>query len=505
MKKILYCLTCLLMLASCGESLFDTYKDYAGDGEIRFVGKVKELTASPGWQCIRLKWVNGTDPIIDQVEVKWTSEDVSDSVLLPAGTDNYQISNLVSGSNYEVSVMSVDKNMHQSVATTAYVRPYNADHEAVQAFTRLVSRNFFLHNHLLLTFIGWDANVKEAYLTYTAKSSGEQKRYDLTEEVVNKLHVDIPDVDATKPVQVHRSGYIEGCEDLINFDPIALDEEPVYNSEFKTEMKRMFGYDETIPEEWRTSTTSLDLDWSASDVADLLYLPNLKKLYLGRNRYVRADQVDDTEKGQSQLTDNDLSIWVLDRLHELNGLEVYRYDKHFSKLPSRSYIHDMGHHAEPQLNFVSMKGAKVSVMPAESDELISMGWKSHEEYLIDGKVSTSWMPYSQKSSTTYTITVELPKAYKVKGMRLVQSYYDEANAAQRALNPSQIRVYKSANGSYYPLATNLEDTNIGSSTGEVNYIPFADDSAVQFIRIELTTPMYFSYFQVSLAELGFYE
>ncbi|MGI6224421.1 MAG: DUF4998 domain-containing protein [Prevotella sp.] len=185
MKKLLICLSCLALLSSCGESLFDTYKDSAGDGEIRYVGKVTDLTASAGWQRIRLSWTNGQDPIIDQVEVKWATDSIRDSVYLPAGTTNYTIENLTKGSSYEVTVVSVDKDKHESLETTTYVRPYNSEHEAVQAFTRVVSRNFFLHDHLLLTFAGWDDNISSAYLTYKTKSTGEEKQFVLTKELVS--------------------------------------------------------------------------------------------------------------------------------------------------------------------------------------------------------------------------------------------------------------------------------------------------------------------------------
>lgn len=258
MKRYLLLLLPLLLMTSCGESLFDTYKDYAGDGEIRYVGKVTDLNVNPGWQRIRLDWKNSEDPIVDQVEVKWVVDEKRDSVYLPAGTSSYVIDNLTHGSSYEVTVCSVDKDRKESLPTTKYARPYNEDHEAVQAFNRVVSRNFFLHNHLLLTFLGWDDNIDDAYLSYTKKSTGEAARLQLTKQMVNGLHVDIPDVDASKPVSVYRQGYIEGCEDLITFAPFSLDVAPIFNSEFKQEMKRQFGFDQSIPESWYNSVESLD-------------------------------------------------------------------------------------------------------------------------------------------------------------------------------------------------------------------------------------------------------
>jgi len=492
----------LLLLASCGQTLEDTYKDFAGDGEIRYVGKVTDLKANPGWQHINVSWVNGTDPIIDSVKVRWSSDELTDSVYLPAGTTTYDIQNLTIGSSYEITVTSVDKRKNNSMTSTVYTRPYNEDHEAVQAFTNVVSRYFFLHNHLLMTFVGWDDQVEKAYITYSNKSNGANAEFELTPSVIASGHIDIEDVDASKPVSLYRQGRISGCDDLIIFPAKALENERIFNSEFKEEIKRQFGYDQVIPDSWSNSVAELDLDWTISDFVDLLNLPNLKTLNLGKNRFVREDMVGDAETSQSKVTEVAISEWVLEELNKLNGLTVNRYDKHFSAISSASYINDKGHNTQPSYSLIDLKKASINVLPADDEELIWMGWNSHTDYLCDGDESTSWMPYQQTASTTYTIDIDMKSLHKVHGMRLVQSYYDEANAGYRAICPTKVKIYKSANGSYYPFATNLETTDLGASTGEVNYIKFAEATDIQYIRIEVTTPIYYKNYQVSIAEIG---
>ena len=108
-------------------------------------------------------------------------------------------------------------------------------------------------------------------------------------------------------------------------------------------------------------------------------------------------------------------------------------------------------------------------------------------------------------SIEYTLDIDMKATHKVSGMRLVQSYYDEANATYRSLSPSKVKVYKSVNGSYYPLATFLEETILGSSTGEVNYIKFAEATDIQYVRIVVNTPSFFKNYQVSIAEIGLYK
>lgn len=493
----------MLLFTACGETLEDTYKDYSGDGEIRYVGKVKDLVANPGWERISLSWVNSEDPIIDKVEVRWIADDKRDSVFLPAGTTSFDITGVATSSSIEIDVMSVDKKLNESIPVTAYVRAYNSDHEMVQAFNRVVSRNFFLHDHLLLTFLGWDSQIDEAYLTYTHKSTGKEDKFEFTEDVVNQLYLDIPDVDASKPVNVYRKGRIEGCNDQIIFDPFTLDTNRAFNTDFKQELKRQFGYDEIVPDNFVNSVKSFDLDWDITDFADLLYFPNLKVLNLGKNRYVRASQVS-TEKGRSVTYNAELSDWVISELHKLNGLTVNRYDNHFNELSKTSVIKEMGHNVEPALQLLSLKDATVEVDPAEDDELTSIGWTSHEEALIDGDDNTSWMPYTCSKSTTYTITIQLKEPTVVHGVRLVQSYYVGSNANMQALNPSNVYITKSTNGSYYTMATNLEQTKLGNSTGEVNIIPFAEAEKTQYVRVKVTTPIYFKDYQVSLAGIDLY-
>ena len=249
----------LLTLGACGESLEDTYKDYAGNGEIRYLGKCSDIAIRPGWNRLIVSWKNGTDPVIDKVKVTWKKDDTSKFILLDRGTTEYSIPDLEDG-NYEVTVCSVDKQGNTSLVSTIYGRPYTKDHEVVRSFTNIISRHFFIRDRLVLLFLGWESNVKEAYLTYT-KKDGSKGRLDLTEEVVNKLYYLLPDaIDSTNPVELYRSGYVEGCEDLIVFEPTVLETEKLFNADFKQAMKRQFGFDQDISAEWADSVTEIDFD-----------------------------------------------------------------------------------------------------------------------------------------------------------------------------------------------------------------------------------------------------
>ena len=147
----------------------------------------------------------------------------------------------------------------------------------------------------------------------------------------------------------------------------------------------------------------------------------------------------------------------------------------------------------------------VHMIPADDEELVEMGWSSHPEFLVDGDETTLWNPYMSEKSVEYTLDIDMKATHKVHGIRLVQSYYDDSKATYRSLSPSMVKVYKSVNGSYYPLATFLEETILGSSTGEVNYIKFAEATDIQYVRIVVNTPSFFKNYQVSIAEIGLYK
>lgn len=213
-KQYIYVAICALAVSSCGESLEDTYADMAGDGEIRYIGKCKDMTVEPGWQRLIVKWNNNVDRIIDKVKVAWKSGDMKDSVLLERGTTEYSIPNL-EDANYEVTICSVDKSGNESLGTTLFGRPYTENHEEVRSFTRLVSSYYFFKDRLILKFLGWDNNIETAHMVYT-KSNGQEGTLELTSEVVNRLNYLLPDkIDPAKPVSHGKAGGLRGPDRVL--------------------------------------------------------------------------------------------------------------------------------------------------------------------------------------------------------------------------------------------------------------------------------------------------
>lgn len=163
-KNILWLLFSFFLCVGC-EDLEDTYSDYAGDGEIRYVGKCTDVEVSSGWKRLIVSWKNNPDSNIDKIKVRWGLDAKYDSLLFDAGTMECIIPNLEDG-NYEVCVYGVDKDGNQSLTTPLFGRPYTATHETILSFTRLISKHYFLRDRLILFFSTWSDQVESAVLNY---------------------------------------------------------------------------------------------------------------------------------------------------------------------------------------------------------------------------------------------------------------------------------------------------------------------------------------------------
>ena len=496
MKRILFAIFCAVALASC-DSLEDTYKEFAGDGPIRYLGKCTDLSAKIGWQRLVVSWTNNPDPVIDKIKLTCTKDGDVKEFLLDKTVNTYCIDNLDDG-NYEITVCSVDKDGNPSLGTTIYARPYTDKHEVVQSFTQIVSSHYFVKNRLVLFFLGWEDNIEDAYITYT-KKDGNSSQLELTPALVNSLHYLLPDeVDVTKPVSVYRKGRIANCEDIIDFAPVALENNVLFNSDFKQEMKRQFGFQDDIPEKWAESVEAIEFDRNIGSFADLLNLPKLNKLVLGSNRYVRSEMIDDQETAQSKVYDAETSNFVLKVLHELNpSFIVERYDKHYSTLTTASYIKEMGHPTEPTLDYLDLKGLKFTSTPEDAS------FNSYVQNLTDGDITTSWEPSGRSELTTYTLDLNLNAQKPLHGMKLVQTFFEHEN--KRKWCPSQVKILVSDDGDEWHKATYIEELEIGNSTGETIYIPFMDGGiTTQYVRVMVSTPYSASTFNISLAEIALY-
>lgn len=504
MKKteyILYGIVLLILIPifhACSESLEDTYRDYVGDGEIRYLGGCSDLVASPGWERILVKWSNYPDPIVNKKKVVWSLDNgQKDSVLLDKEANTYSIdkingASLVDGS-YSITVYSVDASGECSLGRTVYARPYTYGHEEVQSFNRLVSKIYLIGNRLVLSFLPWKDGIKSASVTYT-KANGSTGQLTLTPELISKEYYLVDEtIDPSKPVYVNRRSILPGSIDEIDFEPYELLKTRTYNTELMEDIKRQYGYDE-IPESWAANVETLYLDRDYSSLDDLMNFPKLKKLVLGGKRYIQADQVD-SEEAQSQVEDTEGTIFALETLHQLTGLQVERYNKHYASITT-DYIQEMGLAEEPSQSYINMSSVSVMSMPVDEG-----AFNSHLERLIDGDVNTFWEPLRSANATDYSLTIDLGIEMTLHGMRFVQRTFQ--NELETMVIPKVIQVKLSLDNTTWEDATYFEEVKIGGSNGEIAHIPFAGGSKrARFVKVIVPPGTYFTTYFTSIAEIG---
>ena len=500
--KLTAILTVALLMAGCGESLEDTYKDYSGDGtSIRYTGRCRNISVTGGWQRIVVNWTNNVDPIIKNVKIVWKFEDEADSVYLPAGTTEYSIDHIGSeplgDRSFEITLCSVSAQGIVSLSDIVYGRPYTYTHEEVQAFNRLVSSAYKIHDRVVLTFLPWQEGISEAHLTYT-KSDGSQGRLELTPEQVAQDYYMLEDhVDNSKPIVVYRTAKLETCVDEIEFQPFEFDDSRVFNSDFIEDLRRQFGFDE-IPDGWVEQQKVLYLDAkSYNSFIDLLNFPNLKKIVLGSRRYFPESEVDDEEYAQNVVMDADGSNFALQVMHELNGLTVERYNKHYPQLEVTDFFTEMGQPKEPVKKLIDLTGKTFTVDPEDE-----MGYNSHLDRLTDGDYSTFWQPRSTSEAYQYQLSLDLGEVKTVRGVKIVQRNWE--NEQEQMVAPKSCRILVSENGAEWYYATYLENYPLGAANGEMNYIDFPFAFPARFVMLMVPSGFYFTLNFTSLAEISLY-
>lgn len=506
-----------LLFVGCGD-IMDTLDKYNGDGEIRYTGAATELSVKPGWKRLIVDWKNSSDPVIKNVKVKWTADGESDSVLLDAGTSNYDINNLQDRS-YAVSVYEVSGGGKESLAETTYERPYTETHEEVQMFTRIVSSHFFIGNRFILKFLTWDNNINEAFISFTDLDGtpdtlviDKQMTTGRTSDFYKRTRKScayymLPqEVDPAKPIVLHRTGYVAGCEDLITFPDYEMTNGRVYSSDFKEFLRNKYGSNSDVIDDngavrdsWADNVTELELDCNLTNFDDLLNLPNLKRVVLGAHRYLTTDGIADTKRGCYTVSETNPSFFALDALYQLNGLTIERYNKHYSNITKLAYLKEMGTTTLPNYQFYDLKDAKITLTPEDAD-----GYDSYVENLIDDDPATNWQPLQQTSMVTYYIMIDLGQEVDADGITLVQKHF-ERKATDFDLAPSLVHVYTADNRGAFEQATFVSDCNLGVSAGETNVIPFSSTKKVRYVRVVLNSNPFHGLFGVTFAGLGLYK
>ena len=520
-KYIINLFAAAALLVGCGESLEDTYSDYAGDGKIRYVAKCTEVHATPGWERLLVEWINGTDATVDKIKVIWSCEDLKDSVLLPSTAESYELKNLTNGT-YRFDVSAIDFSGNESLVETTYGRPYTREHEIMLAFTRGVVKPYFLKNKLIFFSDQWNENIDEIKLQYK-DTRGDIQYYTFDKETSYNAFITIDDVsmNPTDTIYVLRKGRVEGCPDQIEFDPLALSHTKIFSSGFVNAIERRYGYSNKTKEQevefekFVEGVTELEFDYDMETFEDILYCPNLKKLVFRKNRYL--DERNVTEYAKSNiLGDKEKSRQVLDKANESDilGLKIDYYGRaryfvpYFdSELPYMTY---MGYSQLPAMEIIPKEafkededGKRIQCVPSDPYADADL------ELLMDNNSESAWITTPLGSIRYYELQMELLVATEIRGIKIAQPYYGQWGGNTGLVNfmPTTISVQTSADGITWKDVTYFENNTLGRSSGEVTLLPMVEGTRlVRYIKISLRDQMDTSGFcKVNLGDIVLYK
>ena len=497
-KYIINLFAAAALFASCSESLEDTYSDYAGNGKIRYVAKCTEVHATPGWERLVLEWINGTDATIDKIKVVWSCEDRKDSVLLPGTSTSFELRNLTDGT-YRFDVYAVDAAGNQSLnEKPTYGRPYTREHEIMLAFTRGVMKSYFLKNKMIFFSDQWNENIVELKLKYK-DTEGNTKYYlfDKEESYNTLVTIDDMSMNPSDTVYVFRKGKLEGCPDVIEFDPHVVNRKKIYSAGFVNAIQRRYGYNietkeqEAIFEDFVENVEELEFDYDIETFEDILYCPKLKKLVFGKNRYL--DERNVTEYAKSKiLGDQEKSTQVLNKANESDilGLTIDYYGIKSTLMPyfnrELPYMTYLGYSQLPEMDIIGKEafkeyedGNRISCIPKDSYAVL--------DNLLDDNTESSWATTPSGTMRRYEMEMELLEATEIRGVKIAQPFHNkwDPNGTVNFM-PTMISIQTSADRIEWKEVTFVESNELGRSAAEVTLLPIAEGSRmVKYIKISL--------------------
>lgn len=500
-----------LFCVACNESLEDTYSDYAGNGKIRYLGKCSNIEVIPGWKRLEVKWQNSVDHVIDKIKIKWSANDMIDSLLLENTVNSYNITELEDLS-YRIDICAVDKNGNTSLVETAYGRPYTENHEVVRTFTRAITKYYRVKDNLVFFMDSWNENILEINLSYTDIHDQKQilpLNKDVFQGIIQQENliadngfVILKGVNTAQPITITRQGKVTDCPDIITFDPITLDDAKVFTSDFKLAIQSRYGYTEQTEsqkvefEKFIETVEELEFDYDMTTFEDVLYCPNLKKIIFGKNRYLHPTYR--LETSMSHLGDEQRSLKILNAAHDLLGVEIESYNQHYfaNELPTAMRI--LANPELPKLNYVPL--SEIDTITSSIPEVV--GFDSGLDNLVDNDQNTWWEPLESGSIRTFELIIKLKSLQLVRGFKVSQVLFDPAmDKKSQYYMPGQIQIQVSKDQIQWEQVTFMQENTLGRSPGEITLLPMANPKEIQYIKVTVNDQANVNIFNIKLADI----
>ena len=528
-----------LFIVGC-EDLSDTYDEFAGDGRIRYLGRCGDVEVVPGWERLRVSWKNSMDATVKWTKITWQSEEdaqpferlveretvTEESELM----DTIYLENLHDGI-YTITVSNMAADSTESLVETLYVRPYTMDHEDLRSFTRGITNFYFIGENsgkLVVLLDETNENLRKVVLNYWG-TDGKEYTWDIQEHMTDTLEywgmmTDIRDymqilpeegvdIDFTKPVTVVREGRVPGCIDDVVFPDETLSrDERILSVAFTNWLVKNYGQDWEAKNVLNT-IEEVELDYDMNSFQDLLYLPNLKKVVLGKNRFMAEGYTNEN----MSVTDNYTGLVTLQFLKETRSdFTVDWYNNqyfdamiedensmfwgmlYYDVLATCGKISDAWYGGS-WVN-VYNSGENLAFEPEISPIEVADDWEItcsdtlYNEYktggagwLLDDDPTTYFEPGLTLAGSVYEVEIDMKQPQTLHGFKVVQPLRnpageDELNRELSYLTPS-VQIEVSEDGYVWEPAT-YEDGGItvGDALGETTFIEIPEEYQSRNVR-----------------------
>ncbi len=479
MKKLIYILSFVLAFASC-ESMEDTYSKYNTPKD-RYVGVCSELKIESGWERFYLSWKNNVDAAIDTIKVRWEDESgVADSVSLPRDTETYITESIFTDQSYKFAVTAIDTRGNESFPVEVYGKPFTDESIKVEMLKVVEKKFFFVEDQLILMLYSAGKDIYDADITYT--SNGEQIIQKIKPEDFLNERLIIEGIDAGTDVSIKGKMKIVECIDEIPFDAYILDRDKKnWSGGFIGNMREQLDIVD-VTEEYLDTLTTLYVNYNITSIEDILYLPNLEKVVLGKKRMNTSSAAISSSSYVSKFGDVSASVFALRKMRELKNIEVEIYGNQFLVRDSLEFANIYSSNTPPEAT--APEGSENWELTINDPSYYeNEDPADNHVYLLEnmlGNKQKYWQSIQVSGKiNTHEITYDMKELKEVKGFQFYQttSYYT------RKFVPSTVQVHVSVDGEVWETAFYQASLNVGGVPGEVTIATMREPKNVRYIKL----------------------
>ncbi len=516
MKAILRYITILVLC--CGiwpacQDIEDTYKDYAGNGPIQYLNKIYDLKATPQWESVLLTWKLTLDPSRTGILVEWKNSTKTYSQMIDKDSVNFLVQGLTDNYDYMFNVWAIrlenGEIVKKSLGDAVYGRPFNFESDELALFTHVVRKQIKVANKkMFVIFDNWAANLISFKIGYFEKGNDQEQFYVANAgDKINGLPKGKPyavigeNIDFNKPINVYRTGQIGSFGNkVLDLKPLPLYFDlPTFNSDFANELRPQIGVYGEIKSSDVADISTLEINFNQASLEDILYLPNLKTLNLGKSRYIKSGTEATAKSTLSSDINRDISLGALELANQLLGVEINQYSKHyFDQLPAwfagKNLVPQL-----PSLNLLNTSGWEITESPTDV-----MGYETGlGNLLVDN--TQYWFPTASAQLRTHVFTIDMKGMPNILGFKITQPDINDATLSLSGLISIEIM---DASSIWVPAAFN-QSVAIGNAKGETSLVYLNKDKKTakqaQKIRVTVSDNSYKKAYDANSNYVSFYR